>query len=72
MLVIRQIVWRFEAVPRSEQAAIGSTPGGGAEDSSDQTLCEERIYPILAASPLFHLRQFQNCVVVRNSDCMQL
>ncbi|GJW36971.1 hypothetical protein Tco_0059891 [Tanacetum coccineum] len=27
-LVIRHIVWRFEAVARSEQVAIGSAPGG--------------------------------------------
>ncbi|GJR54655.1 hypothetical protein Tco_1405176 [Tanacetum coccineum] len=56
LLVIRQIIWRFEAVSRSEQTAIGSTSGGGAEDSSDQALCEERIYLILSASPPFHLR----------------
>ncbi|GJZ99565.1 hypothetical protein Tco_0672116 [Tanacetum coccineum] len=29
VLVIKQIVWRFEAVARSEQGAIRSAPGGG-------------------------------------------
>nr|GEV23944.1 sialyltransferase-like protein 1 [Tanacetum cinerariifolium] len=43
----------------------------GAEDSINRALCEERLYPVLAASPPFHLRQFHKCVVVRNSDCMQ-
>nr|GEW45815.1 hypothetical protein [Tanacetum cinerariifolium] len=43
----------------------------GAEDSINRALCEERLYPVLAASPPFHLWQFHKCVVVRNSDCMQ-
>nr|GEV56678.1 sialyltransferase-like protein 1 [Tanacetum cinerariifolium] len=45
---------------------LGSTTTNrGAEDSSDRALCEERLYPILAASPPFHLRQFHKYKYVK-------
>nr|GEY24553.1 RNA-directed DNA polymerase, eukaryota [Tanacetum cinerariifolium] len=43
----------------------------GAKNSINRALCEERLYPVLAASPPFHLRRFHKCVVVRNSDYKQ-